>query len=107
MVGLGKHQKGDIKSTRGSPLWMAPERIVNKIVKEKELMEDLKTEVEAYKKRVGVCFFNTYHFRVFFFTILSNTNVDSWRAVESKKNHSLSCPRKVMSILSELCFGKC
>eukprot|EP01126_Amoeba_proteus_P019251 TRINITY_DN1988_c0_g2_i10.p1 TRINITY_DN1988_c0_g2~~TRINITY_DN1988_c0_g2_i10.p1 ORF type:complete len:564 (+),score=126.68 TRINITY_DN1988_c0_g2_i10:175-1866(+) len=52
----GKRGKrvGDAKSTRGSPLWMAPERIVNKIIKEKELMDELKTEVDAFKKRVGL-----------------------------------------------------
>jgi len=50
----GKAHTGDSKSTRGSPLWMAPERIVNKIVKEKELLDEMKSEVEAYKKRVGL-----------------------------------------------------
>jgi len=49
-----KHHVGDTKSTRGSPLWMAPERIVNKIIKEKELMEELKNDIEGYKKRVGI-----------------------------------------------------
>eukprot|EP01126_Amoeba_proteus_P028991 TRINITY_DN2854_c0_g1_i9.p1 TRINITY_DN2854_c0_g1~~TRINITY_DN2854_c0_g1_i9.p1 ORF type:complete len:371 (+),score=75.25 TRINITY_DN2854_c0_g1_i9:84-1196(+) len=50
----GKTHVGDTKSTRGSPLWMAPERIVNKIIKEKDLLEEMKTEVENYKKRVGL-----------------------------------------------------
>ena len=53
--GKKKHHVGDTKSTRGSPLWMAPERIVNKVIKEKELIDDLKHEMDSYKKLINVC----------------------------------------------------
>eukprot|EP01127_Copromyxa_protea_P017108 TRINITY_DN5181_c0_g1_i2.p1 TRINITY_DN5181_c0_g1~~TRINITY_DN5181_c0_g1_i2.p1 ORF type:complete len:502 (-),score=113.65 TRINITY_DN5181_c0_g1_i2:39-1514(-) len=49
-----KKHTGDTKSTRGSPLWMAPERIVNKVYKEKDLVDDLKEHLEAYKKEVNL-----------------------------------------------------
>jgi len=45
---------GDIRSTRGSPLWMAPERVAIKIMGDDELKEVLATEIAAYTKSVKV-----------------------------------------------------
>jgi serine/threonine protein kinase len=53
--GRGKEEHvGDIKSTRGSPLWMAPERVAIKVMADEELREDLATEVAGYTKSVKV-----------------------------------------------------
>jgi len=43
---------GDIKSTRGSPLWMAPERVVIKVQADEELKEELSDVVSNYLKSV-------------------------------------------------------
>jgi len=45
---------GDIKSTRGSPLWMAPERVVIKVLGDEELKDGLSKEIAAYTKLVKV-----------------------------------------------------
>jgi len=45
---------GDIKSTRGSPLWMAPERVAIKVMGDEELREALAQEVANYTKSVKI-----------------------------------------------------
>lgn len=45
---------GDIKSTRGSPLWMAPERVVMKVLADDQLRTQLFQELANYTKLVKV-----------------------------------------------------
>lgn len=45
---------GDAKSTRGSPLWMAPERVANKIMGSDELREVLSDAVNEYYKNIDM-----------------------------------------------------
>ncbi len=57
---------GDIKSTRGSPLWMAPERVAIKVMGDDELRDSLGQEVANYTKSVKVTIFFFSNIRLIF-----------------------------------------